>query len=134
MKLIFGVFVGFLLMLTISGCAKVEGEGGSSSIIGKINVKFLDGADNVLAEYDGTDEDVFIIYGTGSTTHNDKVETSYDGTFRFDYLEVGTYQIFVYQENKTGPNGDKDVLIFEVEITDKKSTKDMGTIDIKNYI
>lgn len=134
MKLIFGVFWGLMIALTLAGCAKVEGEGGSSAIIGKINVKFLDGAENVLAEYEGTDEDVFIIYGEGNTTHNDKVETSYDGSFRFDYLERGKYQIFVYQENNTGPSGDKDVRIFDVEIVDKKSTIDLGTIDIKEYI
>ena len=121
-------------MSFMSGCAKVEGEGGSSSIIGKIVVQFIGGSGTVTAEYAGTDVDVFIIYGEEGTTHYDKVETSYDGSFRFDYLEMGKYQIFVYEEKQTGPNDDKEVLIFDVEIIDKKSTFDLDTIFVKDYI
>jgi hypothetical protein len=134
MKRILPLISAVILTLSFNSCKKVEGPGGSSSITGKINVQMWDGAGSMNYDYDGADEDVYIIYGEGNTTHNDKIETSYDGTFSFDYLENGTYQVFVYEEQNTGPNGEKNVLLFDVEITEKKSTTDLGTINVKDYL
>lgn len=118
------------LIITVSGCAKVEGPGGSSSIIGKVHAKKYDGAGNLLTEYDAPKEDVYLIYGGEDTVFDDDVETSYDGNFRFDYLEIGTYQVFVYEKCNTCPSG-KSIVINTVEITEKKSIIDMGTIEIR---
>ena len=122
------------VLLTSGSCSKVEGPGGSSSITGKLNAVLHDGFWNETAEYDLAKEDVYIIYGDENTTYDDDVETSYDGTFKFEYLEPGTYQVFVYDkvapsELVNYPSG-KKVKILTVEITEKKSTVDLGTIDV----
>lgn len=118
-----------VIIFTFSACQKNPGPGGSSNIIGKIHAEVYDGANNLLYEYDVPKEDVYIIYGEDETTFHDDVETSYDGTFRFEYMETGKYQVFVYTKCTSCPGG-KDVIIEDVEITEKKSTIDLGTITI----
>lgn len=128
MKLI--AFLSLSLML-FSACKKIEGEGGSSSIKGKIYVKKYNTAGTaVISEYDGAKENVYIIYGTGDNTYDDKMEASYDGTFEFKYLEKGTYSIFVYQDCNTCNSG-KEALITTVKIDKRKSSVDVGQITIK---
>tara|TARA_B110000503_G_scaffold122731_1_gene187643 strand:+ start:1330 stop:1725 length:396 start_codon:yes stop_codon:yes gene_type:complete len=121
---------GLFLLLSLNSCKKIEGPGGSSSIVGKIHAEIYDGAGNLLTEYDIEKEDVFIIYGAESTTFDDDVETSYDGTFKFDFLEEGSYQIFVYEKDPNIPSG-KVVKILTTEITAKNSIVDLGTIIIR---
>lgn len=124
----------FSLLLTVflCGCEKVEGPGGSSSIVGKIYIIEYNQLGNIADEYYAQDFDVFIIYGDDGVSFDDDVKTSHDGSFKFDYLEKGNYQIFVYEKCKCPgvdccPGG-KRALITSVEITDKKSTIDVGTI------
>lgn len=130
MKFFFRFLIGAALLFNFGSCSKVEGPGGSSSIIGTIHAKVYDGAGNLLTEYDAPKEDVFIIYGSNETVYDDDVETSYDGKFRFEYLEEGNYQVFVYEKCITCPSG-KEVIILDVEISEKNSVIDLGTIDIK---
>ena len=130
MKFFFRSLIGAALLFNFGSCTKVEGPGGSSSIVGKIHAKVYDGAGNLLTEYDAPKEDVFIIYGSNETVYDDDVETSYDGKFRFEYLEEGNYQVFVYEKCITCPSG-KEVVILDVEISEKNSVIDLGTIDIK---
>ncbi|OFZ63324.1 MAG: hypothetical protein A3D92_04625 [Bacteroidetes bacterium RIFCSPHIGHO2_02_FULL_44_7] len=130
MKRIISILVISAVAISFSACEKVEGEGGSSSITGKIHAMVYDGAGNLLTEYDAEKEDVFIVYGGENTMYDDDIKTSYDGSFRFDYLEPGTYQIFVYEKCTNCPSG-KKVVLREVEITEKKSTIDLGTIEIR---
>ena len=130
MKLFSLSIVVLFIFLSLSSCKKIEGPGGSSSIVGKIHAEIYDGAGNLLTEYDIEKEDVFIIYGAESTTFDDDVETSYDGTFKFDFLEEGSYQIFVYEKDPNIPSG-KVVKILTTEITTKNSIVDLGTIIIR---
>lgn len=120
-------FIGFFF----NGCKKVEGEGGSSTIKGKIYEKKYNSVGGVIAEYNAADERVYIIYGEGSTFYNDDIRTSYDGSFEFNYLQPGKYTIFVYEDCNTCPSGVKEVIV-NTEITGKKSVVDLGTIEIKN--
>lgn len=60
----------------------------------------------------GCDEDVFIVYGNHEYGFDDKVKTSYDGSFRFDYLNDGNYKIFVYDDNSDGKKG----LVYDVKV------------------
>lgn len=133
------LFLLFLLgsgvMLT-TGCTKVEGPGGAATITGKIHIQEYDGAENLINEYDAPKFDVYIIYGNeeGETYFDDDIETSYDGTFKFEFLEPGNYQVFVYEDcnNAQAPTcySGKVVTIMDVEITDKKGTYDLGTINV----
>lgn len=60
----------------------------------------------------GCDEDVFIIYGNHEYGFDDKVKTSYDGTYRFDYLNDGNYKIFAYNDNADG----KNAVVYDVKV------------------
>lgn len=114
----------------LSSCKKVEGPGGSSTITGVLSADLYNTAGTKIGEYPKANEDVFIIYGEGSTVYSDKATTSYDGTFKFDYLEKGKYSIYVYEDCTTCPDG-KQVKLVSSEIVKNKSTVDLGTIEIK---
>ena len=120
-------FAGVLFLF--QSCTKVEGPGGSSSIKGKIHINVYDVAGNLINDYDAQDEDVYLIYGDENTFYDDDIKTSYDGSFEFNYLQKGNYQVFVYQDCNTCASG-KEAVIVDVEITDSKTTTDIGTIDI----
>ena len=129
MKFLFISILTLFISLHFSSCKKVEGKGGSSVITGKIRAEVYDAAGNLLAEYDIAKEEVYIIYGGESTIYNDRVRTSYDGSFQFEFLEKGNYQIFVYSKDITVPSG-KTVVLVDANITKNKSTIDLGTIVI----
>lgn len=118
-----------VLFLSLNACKKIEGEGGSSSITGKIIANKKNSAGNTIATFDAANQDVYIIYGSGGTTHDDKVETSYDGTFEFKYLEKGAYTIFTY-ENCTACASGEQVILKSVEISKSKEIVNVGTIEI----
>jgi len=119
-------------MAAITACTKDAGEGGTSTITGKVTVyNYNDNAFTYLEDtFPSVDEDVFIIYGDESTTFDDDVKTSYDGTYEFKYLQKGKYRIFAYSEDSTGRASGTagsffrpDVPIFiDVEITSKNQT------------
>ena len=119
------------ILFLLQSCSKVEGPGGSSSIVGKVHVEKYDVAGNLINEYDAPNEDVFLIYGEDGTFYDDDLKTSYDGTFEFNYLQPGVYKLFVYQDCNTCNSGKEPVFV-DVEITDKKSTVDVGTIIIRD--
>jgi len=124
---------GILIIACIMGlmaCKKIEGEGGTSSIKGKIVVENYNSVGTLISTYDGAKEDVYIVYGDADNVYDDKMEASYDGTFEFRYLEEGTYTIFTYQDCAECGSGEEAV-IKTVTIDAKKSTQDLGTIIIK---
>lgn len=121
------VIIGFFMLL--SSCKKEEGVGGTSSITGKVYVKEYSSAGNLLAEYYGEEERVYIIYGDG-TTYDDDFRTSYDGSYKFHYLNKGTYKVFCYSRCDTCASGNQAV-IKEVEITSNNSTIEVEDIIIR---
>lgn len=110
-----------LVCLSFFSCKKQPGEGGFASIEGKVYVKDYDDSYTILtAEYYLPSETVYIIYGDGTEVAN-TVKTSYDGSFKFNYLRKGTYKIFVLGEDSTKPflSVPKEELV-EVNITKRK--------------
>ena len=87
----------------------------------------------MVAEYPGAEVDVYIIYGAGNTFYNDRIKTSYDGSFEFNYLEEGDYTVFVYEDNNDIINypGGSSAVVVTTSISGKKTTVDLGTIDTK---
>lgn len=120
----------FFSVLLISSCKKKEGLGGSSAITGILTTKLYNTSDSVIDSYPKTNEDVFIVYGEGNTVYNDKVSTSFDGSFKFDYLEKGKYTVYYYEDCATCPEGHQ-VKLLTPEITKNKSTVELGSIDVK---
>lgn len=131
-KSIFFLVLTVLMVAGITSCKKDAGEGGTSTITGKVTVyNYNDNAFTYLEDtFPARDQDVFIIYGAESTTFDNDVKTSYDGTYEFKYLQKGKYRIFAYSEDSTGrANGTAgsifrpDVPVFiDVEITSKNQT------------
>lgn len=126
-------FAIVLAMLTITACKKGPGEGGNSSISGKIHVRNYNASFTSLnGQYPGAGENVYIIYGD-DLSYGDKIDASYDGVFEFKYLRPGKYKIFIYSKDSTmlSPSGLVTVAK-DVEITKKKQKVDAGTITIIN--
>ena len=128
----------FLITFTITfflSCEKNEGIGGTSMISGKIMA--LEGSFNPFTnQFDTTalyyiqDENVYIIYGNDSTqVYDDDFETSWDGSYEFDYLRKGNYILFTYSKCDTCLSGIRPIF-WSVEITenDKNYIQDDKTI------
>jgi hypothetical protein len=126
-------------LFTLSSCKKYEGEGGRSQIVGKLTVNeklYVNGVLSQTVSYPGATEDVYIVYGTQDSIHDDKIECNYDGTFSFNNLFPGTYTVFAYHEvfntgNNVANNDDdyytKVPVKFTVQIG-KNEVKDLGEI------
>lgn len=85
-------------VVTLVGCAKQEGEGGNSSITGKVNLQQYNSTFTILSyETAAADYDVFIVYGD-EVGFSDNTETDYNGEFKFSYLREGDYTIYVYSK------------------------------------
>ncbi len=132
----------FLIIISVLGsvlflsCKKGPGEGGRTSIIGKVWAEEWDDI-SYTVHYDSldhwaADEDVFIIYGD-DVSYGDRIRTGPDGVFEFKYLREGDYTIYVYSEapqNSSATPGGKVAISKRVSIP-KKGTYDAGTFTIK---
>lgn len=121
----------FFISIFLNSCKKSEGEGGNSSIKGKVLVKEYNETFTVLkGEYYAQGEDVYIVYG-GKTQVGDRIETYYDGSFQFDYLRKGNYKIYVYSEDMTLQSVSGDVVVEkDVQILSNGETVEMEDIVI----
>ena len=92
-----------LLAISFSSCEKNEGEGGTSEIAGKIYEIQYDASFQLIVDtVPYVDEDVFIIYGNDRSTHDDDFKTSFDGSYKFSFLQKGDYTLFAYSDDSTG--------------------------------
>ncbi len=128
-------------------CVNEEGEGGISIVQGKV-FKVLHPNDNFSLEADtfpAAKEDVYIVYGD-EPIYGDKMETGYDGFFRFKYLTKGTYKVYAYSTQTNGrkvatvdtvtvANGEtktvQNIYIHEGKSYETSYIK--GTVNIKYY-
>jgi len=92
-----------LLIFTalLFSCSKEAGEGGNSTIYGKVitynyNAEFT----NLRGIYPGADEDVYLIYGD-DRSYSQRIRTNYEGVYEFKYLRKGEYTIYVYSKDST---------------------------------
>ena len=114
------ISLAFIFFFMMTACEKEEGVGGTSTITGKVKVREYNGNFTYLiGEYYAGDQDVYLIYGNDSV-YSDKFTTSYDGTYRFEYLREGTYQVFAYSlDSAAYPLDRKIEVLKEVTITGK---------------
>ena len=131
-----GLALILLSGVLITGCEKEEGEGGTSTIRGKVVLYDFDGSfSQVQVTFPAVDARIYIIYGADGTTFDDDKRTSYDGSYEFKYLQKGKYKLFSYSKDSTGAwnsshsSANPDVPVFtEVEITENGSTVDAPDI------
>jgi hypothetical protein len=120
-----------LACLSFFSCKKQPGEGGFASIEGKVFLKNYDPSYTILtAEYYMPGETVYIIYGDGTEIGN-TVKTSYDGSFKFNYLRKGKYKVYALGDDTTKPylSVPKQELI-EINITERKQKVKLDDIVI----
>ena len=130
MKNVLILILSILVLSLSNSCKKVEGSGGGATIKGMIQEQKYNALGNIIAEYPGSDVNVYLIYGTTDQFYDDDVKTSYDGSFVFNYLQKGTYTVFVYEDDATQPSGN-NVIKQTFEITEKGQVVDLGTINTR---
>lgn len=136
---IFKVGLCSVFTLSLFSCSDEEGEGGKSTVWGKVYMITDDGnisytgafpnleckfvKDTVLA----AGEEVYIIYGESGEIYDDKVKTSYNGKYEFNYLKQGNYKLYVLGDNNT-------VAMAEVKLgkDEKVKAKSLYMLDGKN--
>lgn len=122
--LTFAVIAVFIFCNT--ACEKLPGEGGKSSIKGKVYaVDYQNDTDIIIDTFPALDEDVYLIYGSSGQSDDD-VKTNYDGIFQFDYLREGNYQLFFYAKDWKKQSSDKPIVV-DVSVG-KSETKNVGNI------
>lgn len=131
MKISFKIIFLLSFALIINSCAKEEGEGGNSTLYGKVWVKDYNSTFTILnGEYYGTDEDVYIIYGDDNG-YGDHTKTDYRGSYEFRYLRPGKYTIYVFSKDSTLQSPSGTVAVTEkIEITGNKQNIEVPLINI----
>ncbi len=117
-----------IIALTLFSCSKEEGQGGRSSIKGKVHLTDLTGW-NAGDDYDVPDYDVYIIYGDKDDVYDDDMKTNFDGTFEFKNLREGSYRIFAYTTDLNTPSGLSPV--FKSADIGKNEQVDVGAIEVE---
>lgn len=131
------VFIASISLLLCS-CKKEAGDGGNSSISGKVEVIQRAVSSNPATGIDtlaAADVEVYIIYGD-NIAPDDRIRANYNGEFEFLNLRPGDYRVYVYSDDTTGtinPSSDAFHLMVvsrEVTISDKKEKVETGTFTI----
>jgi len=121
----------FMLVFNFTSCKKPAGEGGTSTIKGKVMTEDWNNAFTIKnGEYAGYDVDVYIVYGD-NIGYSDRTRTDYNGEYQFKYLTKGKYKIYVYSKDKTLMSASGDIsIVKEVEVKAKKETVSVDLITI----
>jgi outer membrane lipoprotein-sorting protein len=136
LKMTKNIFATMLLVSILISCKKDAGDGGNSSINGKVNKDIravLTNAATLQRTVPAADQEVYIVYGE-HVSPDDKVQTNYDGEFEFLYLRPGKYKVYTFSKdtNSVAVTWDERhmVILDEVEIADKKQDVKMDDMTI----
>ncbi len=124
-------------LLIFFSCKKEAGQGGTSSIKGKVYAKYYDKTFYKLTDSAyAPNVDVYIIYGDMPSYGNHQ-KTNYDGTYEFLYLRNGSYKIYAHSQDTTGQYSNHLniyapllYIIKSVEITKRKQTVEVPNINV----
>ena len=89
------LFSFLFLLLTLSACKHSEGFGGLATIKGKVYGKDYNSNGNLVSEDYIGDVKVYISKH-GETAYFGDIDSAYDGSFEFNFLYPGTYDIWVF--------------------------------------
>jgi hypothetical protein len=121
----------FTFIIIFDSCKKDPGEGGTSSISGKVYAKDYNSTFTVLqGEYYAPDIWVFIVYGNNKD-YGDRIKTSYDGTYEFKFLRPGDYHVYAYSKDSTLQTNAEIAVIKDVSIP--KQYKEVVASDIQIF-
>lgn len=120
------ILISIFVCSSLIACEKGPGEGGTSSIIGRVEIDDFQNGE----VYPGVDENVYLIYGD-DISYSERIKSSFDGRFEFKYLREGSYTVYVYSDTLTAAG--TTAVTKSIEITGRKQEVDAGTIQIKKY-
>lgn len=109
-----------MLLLAGASCKKEAGEGGLATITGKVYATDISSSGVLKAEGYLGEARVYISVA-GETAFFEDTRTSYDGSYRFDFLRKGSYDIWTYSDCDTCQWAQK-YQIQSVTIDDKRET------------
>ncbi len=138
---LFSILSILLLVGVFAACKKQEGTGGTSSISGNVVADIIfnnKNGDTLGVNQKLANANVYICYGSDSIP-SDNVKTNFNGTYRFDYLQKGTYTLYVLSDNIV-PSTIYPATNFQlytvikkqIEVTDRNKNVDAGTFHM-NY-
>lgn len=113
----------------LASCELTPGEGGTSTITGKVYIKEVNSSGIVTAEYFAHDEDVFILFDADSI-YDESTKTSFNGEYQFEYMRKGSYRIFAYTDISSLSSENAPVMV-EVEITENNQNVEAPLIVIE---
>lgn len=115
----------------MSACKKDPGPGGKAKIQGRVYAHDWDNSvSNEVGKGYAPGERVYIMYGTDNIPGDD-ILTSADGSFSFEFLNIGSYKIYANSLDtsvKAKGNDTYQAIIKEIEITEKSQVVDVGNI------
>ena len=118
------------LQIIIFSCKKDAGEGGTSTIFGKVYARDYNSTFTVLqGQYYVPDKYVYIIYGDDKDYGN-KIKTNYDGTYEFKYLRPGNYKVYCYSKDSTLQTNGEIAVIKDVTVSKQYAEVGVGDIVI----
>ena len=124
--------VFFLSIIIISSCDKEAGEGGTSTINGKV-IYFTTSYNTQTSSMDTisfpkSEEDVYIIYSDNEEEiYDDNFETDWNGNFHFQFLRKGDYTIYTYADSTDVDNITYDYPVFQHITIEKNNSVNMLT-------
>ena len=111
-------FIFLVITFFFTSCEKESGEGGTSVIGSVYKLSTYTNAltqeiDTIFYQLD-SGEDIYIIYSDNeSDFYDDKIESNWNGQYRFDFLRKGDYTLFVYADSVDALNISYDYPIFK---------------------
>ena len=88
---------------------------------------------SIYSDKAALEKDVYIIYGDDHSSFDDRTRTSFDGSYKFEFLRKGKYRIFVYTEDTVLTNFGKEVpIILDTEIKKNRSEVNLPTVTTVN--
>ena len=131
-KKLFLFFLISVCCLFFSSCEKESGEGGTSSISGKVfklKVNTFTGDTTYFHPYN--DREVYIIYSNNENDiYDDSFETNWNGQYEFNYLRKGDYTLFTYEDSTDNIGVNYEYPVFLHVTVDKNNLR----MDNNNFI
>jgi len=116
------------ILFCICSCTVEEGKGGRATIQGKVFVDdFNQEGELVVSDY-APDWEVFIVYGD-EEGYSDATTTHYDGTYVFEFLHEGNYEVYAYSKCNACANNREPISI-QTEITSPDQVVELEDIKV----
>lgn len=126
---VFRLMLSALVLVGLTNCEKDPGEGGTSTIKGKVFVNDYTNVGTLSASFYGPEERVYIVYGDNDI-YDDDTRTDPDGEYKFEYLQKGSYTVFAYSDCDTCASGTESISL-SVEITDKDQVLNLNDLVVR---